>query len=53
MRNLSLQTCVREKKDRKKYHGYFVIRLHFLVSKEFANNIFFLSEPFSDEILWN
>ena len=53
MRNLSLQTYVRENKDRKKYLGYFVILIHFLGLKEFANNFFFLQVPFSDEILWN
>ena len=43
----------RENKDRKKYLGYFVILIYFLGLKEFANNFFFLQEPFSDEILWN
>ena len=50
MRNLNFQTCVHENKDRKKYHGYFVILIHFLVLKEFVINLFFLQEPFSDEM---
>ena len=53
MRNMNLQTFIHENKDRKKDHGYFVILIHFLVLKEFVNNLFFFQEPFSDEVLWN
>ena len=50
MRNLSLQTCVRGKKDRKKYLDYFVIVFRFFVLKEFADNIFFLQVRFSEKM---
>ena len=53
MRNMNLQTCVPENKDRKKYHGYFVSLIHFLVLKEFVDSLLFFQEPFSDEVLWN